>query len=56
MGGRHREFDVRASRLAMAGVAAVTATAAVVTVPDLGAPALVDAGAVSLAAVRTPLT
>lgn len=54
MGGRHREFDVRGSRLALAGVAAVTATAAVVTAPT--PPALLAASTreVSLTAATTP--
>ncbi len=54
MGGRHRELDGRGTRLALAGVAAATATAAVVTAPT--PPALLAAShrAVNLTAATTP--
>ncbi|MGX9669984.1 hypothetical protein [Mycobacterium sp. HM-7] len=55
MSGRHREFDIRGSRLAVMGAAAVTATAAVVTAPT--PPPLLAAEsrlAVNLTATTTP--
>jgi hypothetical protein len=54
MGGRHRELGGRGTRLVLAGVAATTATAAVVTAPT--PPALLAASqrAVNLTAATTP--